>query len=29
MDPHVAKWVTHVHEFIIRPAFAHTVTTTY
>lgn len=29
IDPHVAKWVTHVQEFIINPAFPHTVTTTY
>lgn len=29
IDPHVAKWVTHVHELVTSPALPQTVTTTY
>lgn len=29
MDPQMAQWVGNVHEFVTRPAFKQTVTTTY
>jgi hypothetical protein len=29
MEPQIARCVSHVHAFVTRPAFRHTVTTTY
>lgn len=29
IEPHIEQCVNHVHEFVIKPAFKHTVTTTY
>jgi len=29
MEPHIARCVSLVHAFVTRPAFRHTVTTTY
>lgn len=29
IEPQIEQCVNHVHEFVISPAFRHTVTTTY